>query len=362
MKILIVTKLFPPMNVIGAVRPFNFAKELSELDVAVTCVTGELENGKEETYFNFNLHRVNYGPIERWNRKRVQKGKIKTTQTAQQPNTPHKKPPKIKAFLRRTIAQVLTVLESIEWSALATKKCVDIINNDKPDLILTTYGPLDTVLIGLKLKRKFRDIKWVSDMRDAMDAEQQQWWRKKLLGIIQNKMLKNADAVTTVCRALGKKYTSILERYNRNTKVYVIENGYDNSPIVAQPLKDGTLRIGYTGSLYNGLRKMDAVFNALSKLEMEYGEEIPVKVCYAGSESVQLLSQAKQYNAEKYVVDYGMVDRKEALRIQEESDILCVLSWNTKKEQGILTGKFPEYLRLRKPVLALIDGDLPCAE
>ena len=122
------------------------------------------------------------------------------------------------------------------------------------------------------------------------------------------------------------------------------------------------LRIGYTGSLYNGLRKMDAIFDVLSSLEMEFGQEVPVKVCYAGSESGQVLSQAKRYNTEKYVVDYGMVDRKEALHIQEESDILCVLSWNTKNEQGILTGKFPEYLRLRKPVLALIDGDLPCAE
>jgi hypothetical protein len=348
------------MNVIGAVRPYNFAKELSNLGFQVTCVTGELESGKTERDINFDICRVECGAIECWNKNRVQKGR--NVQSSAQKTATYKKPNRAIAVLRRTAAQVLTVCEAIEWSSLAVKKCVDIINEDKPDLIFTTYGPLDTVLVGLKLKKRFKNIKWVSDMRDAMDAEQQQWWRKKLFSIIQNKMLKNANAVVTVCRALAKKYTLILEKYKKNTEVFVVENGYEEIPTTTLPIKDGVLRIGYTGSLYGGLRKMDALFDALSFLERKFGEEVPVKVCYAGTDGAELLYQAKKYNAEKYVVDYGMVDRVEALHIQETSDILCVLSWNTKKEQGILTGKFPEYLRLKKPVLALIDGDMPNSE
>ena len=34
-------------------------------------------------------------------------------------------------------------------------------------------------------------------------------------------------------------------------------------------------------------------------------------------------------------------------------------SWNTRKEKGILTGKYYEYVSVRKPILCCISGDEP---
>lgn len=361
MKVLIIAKWFAPMNIIGAVRPYNFAEGLYNLDAKVTVVTTELEPDKEELDFNYNVVRVPYGKIEAWNKRRIQSVKASSTATSSSNATPQKRN-RIVAFLRRVAAQVLTVAEAFEWSGIAFEKCCEIIKQDRPDLILTTYGPIDTVLVGLKLKSKFSDIKWVSDIRDALDAQQQQYWRRMLSTIIQRKMVKKSNAMITVCSALSDKYAALAKRRKRNTPVYTIVNGYEAKVANEQPENDGVLRIGYTGSLYGGLRKMDAVFEALSEIEKEASEALPVKVCYAGPEGEEFIGQAKAYGAEKYAENFGMLDRKSALSLQEKSDILCVVSWNTKKEKGILTGKFPEYLRLKKPVLALISGDVAGAE
>ena len=362
MKVLIIAKWFAPMNIIGAVRPYNFADGLHKLDAKVTVVTSELEPNKEELDFNYSVVRVPYGKIEAWNKGRIQAGKTSSTTVASSSNTTPQKRTRLVAFLRRIAAQVLTVAEAFEWSGIAFKKCCEIIKQDKPDLILTTYGPIDTVLVGLKLKSKFSKIKWVADIRDALDAQQQQSWRRKIYIMIQRKMVKKSDAMITVCSALTEKYSSLAKKHNRNVPVYTIVNGFEDGTATEKPENDGILRIGYTGSLYGGLRKMDAIFEALSEIEKETGATAPVKVCYAGPGGEEFIGQAKAYGAEKYAENFGMLDRKSALSLQEKSDILCVVSWNTKKEKGILTGKFPEYLRLKKPVLALISGDVAGAE
>jgi hypothetical protein len=57
-----------------------------------------------------------------------------------------------------------------------------------------------------------------------------------------------------------------------------------------------------------------------------------------------------------------MLPREDSLRLQESCDIMCVSSHNTKNEKGVLSGKFPEYLRLDKPIVSLVSGEVPNAE
>src|SRR5699024_6712566 len=145
---------------------------------------------------------------------------------------------------------------------------------------------------------------------------------------------------------------------NMKKKVYTITNGYKEEPILYTPNEDGILKIGYTGQLYNGIRDMSELFRCVDYIQREKGKSLPIQIHYAGNDSNKLIEQARQYGVEKYIVDHGRVSKFDALRLQEKCDILCVLTWNTKKEQGVLTGKFPEYLRLCKPILAIITGDL----
>jgi hypothetical protein len=48
--------------------------------------------------------------------------------------------------------------------------------------------------------------------------------------------------------------------------------------------------------------------------------------------------------------------------LQQQSDICLLATWNTSFEQGALTGKIFEYFMLKKPVLAIVVGDLQGSE
>ena len=58
----------------------------------------------------------------------------------------------------------------------------------------------------------------------------------------------------------------------------------------------------------------------------------------------------------------GKLCRRDCLALQNNSDCLMLATWNTKKEQGIFTGKFLEYMMMRKPIIATVVGDVPNSE
>lgn len=59
---------------------------------------------------------------------------------------------------------------------------------------------------------------------------------------------------------------------------------------------------------------------------------------------------------------YPPVSRKESLRIQSESDVLLLLTWNDPSEKGVYTGKIFEYIGNAKPILVIGSRDNVAAE
>lgn len=360
MKILFVTRWFAPRNIIGAVRPTQLCKYFAENGNTVVCVseTHAAQKTFDETLHPIKVVRVNTGRIGTYRSSRSKQ--ITETRNPQSVNNATKRSSKkrMKA-IRKHISSLINVLDEIEWSKNAFKMIKRLLSDYRPDVIVTSYGPESSVLIGRRIKKKYRSIVWVSDMRDPMTHSQQLSWRKLLNGHWEKKMVKSADAITTISDALGDKY----RRMDVKGRVGVFVNGFDPKDSCEDlSKKDGVLRIGYTGALYAGRRRMDGLFKAIESIEKSHGKQLPLEIHYAGNEATELFCQAKQYNVEKHIINHGILTRNDAQKLQEECDILCVLSWNTHEEKGVLTGKFPEYLRLRKTILALISGEVPNAE
>lgn len=363
MKILIVSKLINPNNNIGAVRVYNFATELAKKGHTVFCVASE--NDQINCNINSSLFKICYAPIGKIEKKRMNyvsnvsissKNNCKSElYRKKNKNTP------VIGWLRKTVAQMWGRFIENEWYRNAVKICMSIISQEEISLVLTSYGPLANLLVGLKLKKDIPQLIWISDMRDPVDSMHQQFLWRVRGAYLQRKMLRYSDRVITVCDGVTNRYKAMLTD-NMKKKVYTITNGYKEEPILYTPNEDGILKIGYTGQLYNGIRDMSELFRCVDYIQREKGKSLPIQIHYAGNDSNKLIEQARQYGVEKYIVDHGRVSKFDALRLQEKCDILCVLTWNTKKEQGVLTGKFPEYLRLCKPILAIITGDLENAE
>lgn len=359
MRILIVSRWLAPRNIIGAVRPTQISKYLAA-DNEVTCISESLGDteASDRGLLPVRVRRVPPGPVGAYSIAHYDRAVEIRRASGALPSKQTKKNPFVKS-IRRFAAQAMHLVDELEWSRNAVKTIEDNIEEINPEVLISSYGPESSVLVGLAIKKKHPELVWVSDMRDPMTASHQSRWINMINGRWERKMSELSDAITTVSDALGDKYR---ERYGKQN-VGVFVNGYaPDDPREDSAKSDGVLRIGYTGALCPGRRIMDALFKAIKMLEELYTGHVPVEVHYAGGDADEFYKQVEDFGVSDYIVNHGLLSRDEAQRLQEECDILCVLTWNTNEERGVLTGKFPEYLRLRKNILALVSGDLPDAE
>jgi len=192
------------------------------------------------------------------------------------------------------------------------------------------------------------------------------FWLNILYKVAERVMMRRADAITLVSQGQVLMLYKSLENisYDKN-KIYVIYNGYENKfkPIQCEK-SDKILRISYTGQLYSNMRDFGLLFKVLNDLIKEQlVDPNSIILYYAGQSNVEFNEQLYPFNAiRKVCQNIGSVDRNTALEIQNCSDILVVLTWNTKSYQGVLTGKFMEYIQAYKPIISLTSGNLPNGE
>ena len=140
---------------------------------------------------------------------------------------------------------------------------------------------------------------------------------------------------------------------------HVITNGYDPEDIKSiDETNSPYFNINYTGQLYLGRSNLSPVFEVLKKLTNSNAvSKEKIRFEYAGNGYQLVYSMASKYGMEDILINHGVVNREKSLKIQKNSKILVLASWNTKKEKGILTGKFFEYMMMDKPIIAAISGD-----
>ena len=233
------------------------------------------------------------------------------------------------------------------------------------ELIFTSYGGFISIFAGLYYKRKNKNIPWIFDIRDAVYnykfTPPYVSWISKLY---ERYIWKRADGITAVSKGICKRVSS---RY-RN-KVYCITNGYDRKDrngITYSSIKNEKMKFTYTGAMYGGIRNLSPLFCNIRKLiEKKLIDENDIEFCFAGKESAYDIfwSQARKYCLECNCIYYGKLERKDSLKLQMESDILLVSSFDYQaNEGGVITGKALEYMSANKPIIAVINGDIEHSE
>lgn len=223
---------------------------------------------------------------------------------------------------------------------------------EKIDAIISTSSPVTAHLIAIKLKQKY-NIPWVADLRDLWT---QNHYINKSLPIrylekkLELKTLSSADAIVTVSEPLAK----ILKNYHQRNKIFCITNGFDidDFPIPPPKLTD-KFTITYTGLLYNGKRDPSMLFKVISQLLKEglISRKL-IDIRFFGCDDEWLHSEVNKYDLNGIVNIHGFKPREEILKIQQESQLLLLLLWDNKYEEGVYTGKVFEYLGAFRPILA----------
>lgn len=228
------------------------------------------------------------------------------------------------------------------------------------DIVISTFGDAENIFSG-RYASKLWKCKWILDYRDNFP-------RGKRFSLLANLVfskvelwsLKQPDVITAVSKGLIKNFG-----VNLKVPYYVIYNGYvkpserQNFMIIDQR----KFVFCYTGTIYSDLQDFTPLFRLMKSLADLCKIDLNnVELHYAGKFGSVLERQAERFCISNMIVDHGYVTASEAEAIQRMSDIYLVASWNYKGEEGMLSGKFYEGIRAKKPILALVAGNLSNSE
>ena len=249
------------------------------------------------------------------------------------------------------------------WWLSAVPAGLAMIRRYRPDAIWSTYPIATAHLIGLTLQ-KLSGLPWIADQRDPMldDSDPQAPYPPhprvhRLHGWLEQRIAARSAAI--VCTTPG----AIAAHRRRLAQVdagrfCLIENGYEEADF-----NDGAAGTGHrsrflllhSGVIYPSERDPQPLFEALARLRRD-GLLAP--------HNFQLLLRATGHDAwlAGLLVKYGIGDlvtlapllpHGEALREMQSADGLLLLQ--ATNCNGQIPAKLYEYLRCRRPVLALTD-------
>ena len=240
------------------------------------------------------------------------------------------------------------------WVKPAIKLLRDLLEANDINTIVTTGPPHSMHLIGLGLKRKKPDLRWVADFRDP-------WSRWDMLNHLhvgtrarkkhrrlEKQVMQIADRIVTVSQNL----VNSLEGVDR-AEVEVITNGFDPDDFSAPPsTSSGKFEISHFG-LLNELRDPIPVLEAikiLAKQDSDFNKHVVVKL--VGTVNKRITSRIQQDEVLKNLVIISPpVTHDEVIKAYYQAALLLVVSDDSQVWQ--LPGKLFECMAVGRPILAL---------
>ena len=361
-KVLIITYYWPPSGGAGVQRWLKFSKYLPEFgwepviltvdkNYAAYPVTDDsLEDEISHSLKVFRTPATDYFTVYK-----KDKTKIPTAGFANSVNNTLKN--KLFRFIR---GNFFIPDPRKGWNRFAFKKACEIINTEDIHYVVTTSPPHSTQLIGLKIKKKFPEIKWIADLRDPWTDiyYYKQFYptfiSKKIDSGFEKRVLKNADRIITVGPSLKSLFSQKVPGIN--DKIEVITNGYDENDFTGlDQVNPDIITISYIGTL-SGTYPVDGFLSALKSAYQEAGS---FKLRFIGTVSPdqQKLITSKLENSDVQFIN--SVNHPAALKYMAESTVLLLIIPDHSSNKTIITGKLFEYLASGKPIICIgpEDGD-----
>ena len=232
------------------------------------------------------------------------------------------------------------------------------------DVLVTTGPPHSLHLIGLNLKKKLPDLKWIADFRDPW-TEISYYKHLKLTKIadkkhrkLESEVFKNADIT------LATSYTDAENFRKKGAKAFCITNGFDvdasttlsmteeNSKTL--PLSNSTTKftLSYIGVLEQ-LRNPDILWETLNDLVEENADlKNDFELKFVGRLDDKILQKIVSSALKNNLTNLGYQTHDVALKHMQDSTVLLMTNFPQESSKGIIPGKIFEYLATGKTILS----------
>jgi hypothetical protein len=369
--ILLVTRSFPPLNVVSSLRMYQWAKYWSREGVRVTVLTtrkhwfsGPLDMDVPPLP-QVQVVDVEFlpKPLLRLLARRRRAAPIGAGQARPTPV----RLIRIKTWWRRwrRTSRLLPQLDLYDlWVAKAARVGARMIATDPVDVIVSSFGPPAAHKIGARLKRRSPDTPWLADYRDPWTFTDN-FIGRGLSGHIERRreeasVGRHADLLVCVSDPLAQQTRRFTAK-----PVIVMENGFDpeeqeSPPVVSEA---GTAAVHevwaavtlvYTGTLHPEYQDPTPLLRAIGRLvEEDQAASDGLRALFFGERHLGLAQLIADEGVERQVRIMGYVDRPTALWVQCRASALILIESQASAALGVLRAKMFEYLQSGRPILGV---------
>jgi glycosyltransferase involved in cell wall biosynthesis len=247
------------------------------------------------------------------------------------------------------------------WWLWAVPAGLALIRKFKPDLLWPTYPIATAHLVAYTLHR-WTGLPWVADFRDPMaqDDYPPTPAEHRAYEWIEYRALKHCERAVFTTPGAARLYA---DRYADvpSSRLTVIENGYDEAVFAsaeqghAAPRGRGPLRIVHSGTIYASERDPRTFLSALSVLKRRREiDAASVRIVLRATGCDAYMSKLiDQHDVGDIVTLESPLPYGAALAEMLDADALLILQAANCNFQ--VPAKLYEYLRARRPVIALTD-------
>lgn len=329
--VLIIAYAFPPQRIVGALRPYRFARYLPEFGFSTQVITA---SSPGQTPAPVGVHHVPHfvGDRSRWWRRALIRANA----------------------IAHTLVYAGGADQCWSWALSAYRAAESLIAQQPITHVLSTFPPLATHLAALLLKRRHPHLRWAADFRDPLSANPfatslAAKWDRKLEPMIcraADLIIANTDAAADCLRRL---YPGLAP------KITHLWNGFDPEDELAPlpiPRRDYKV-LAHIGDIYGG-RNPHLLLASLERL-MQSGRLDPAKirlqqVGFLDTGSIPDHKLFERMTERGVLILMPRQPQAAAHRIMAESDGLLLIDWAGGLQ---VPYKLYQYLRIGRPILAL---------
>ena len=374
-KFLLITYAFPPMGLVGAIRPYKLCRYLPSKGWVPEVIT---VNPRKGLHLDFTLlenipeavivHRTKtFDPVliyRQYRKETKGKGKNDTKLNAGKNKNDLK-------YNNKYIINMIELIKNIFLNALSTPDHqvfwnififitgIRILLKEKNiQFIMTSSPPHSSQIAGMILSILFRKP-YIVDYRDPWNdifVIKKGYIRSKIEILLESCIIKRANYVIstseTYANVLKKRYI----RYNEGGKYVYITNSFEKELFLSiNSVSSPIFTISYLGIFYPQYNPY-YFFKVLSVYLNQYNigkGKISLKII--GNIDKNTNDILYKYNLLEILDITGRVNHEEAIKIAKSSDLLLLLMGTTElTPKGWIPSKLIEYIACGKPILGIV--------
>lgn len=241
------------------------------------------------------------------------------------------------------------------------QRIAEDLNQGKSVILLTCAPPHDLCLAGLKLKRKYPNIRWLVDWQDLWSYDESYInriparHRKRLLEIEKNVFDECDLNITTNSYAsdvLNNKYGVPVNRVTHIPHHF----SYGDMPVKrGSHLKDDKnkhiVKIGYLGGLFKPPKVPGMKVVKMIRDLRDGGQNVELHIHGPVSSEVDRIFKQKGFDG---VFFHGSTEHADSLRLIMGYDLLLLVLADLPNCKAIMNIKLPHYLVTGIPIVAIV--------